>query len=269
MKKKIGFVGAGNMAEAIIKGLAQKGGYEIRVTNRSNKAKLEAMKEEYSAIPSTMENTIRNSEIILLAVKPKDMNQVLESIRDIFSSEQLVISVAAGIPLSLLEKHLPQNPVVRAMPNTSSAVLSSMTGLVEGKKVGAEERELAEEIFVGVGKCLWLPEEGMNALIAMSGSGPAYYYLFTELLVKAGVELGLSEENAETLAKETIIGAAKMLNQRGESPSELREAVTSPNGTTEAALKVFWEKGLENIVSQAARACKERAEEMEREFCSE
>lgn len=267
--KKIGFIGAGNMAEAIIKGLVQKEQYEIRVTNRANRAKLESMQEEYGAIPSSLEDTIKNSEVVILAVKPKDMNQALDNIRDFLTPEQLVISVAAGIPIKMLEKHFPQNPIVRAMPNTSSAVLSSMTGLVKGEKVGTEEEKLAEEIFASVGKCLWLPEEEINALTAISGSGPAYYYLFTELLAKAGCELGLSKENAEILAKETIIGAAQMLSQRNESPGQLREAVTSPKGTTEAALKVFWEKGLENIVSQAVKASKDRAEEMEREFYGE
>ncbi|NMA70005.1 MAG: pyrroline-5-carboxylate reductase [Desulfitobacterium sp.] len=267
--KRIGFIGAGNMAEAIIKGLVQKESYEIRVTNRSNRSKLEKMQEEYEAIPSSLEDTIKNSEIVLIAVKPKDMNQALKNIGDFLASEKLVISVAAGIPLKLLEKHFPQNPIVRAMPNTSSAVLSSMTGLVKGKKVGAGEEKIAEEIFTSVGKCLWLPEDEINALTAISGSGPAYFYLFTELLAKAGCELGLCKENAETLAKETIIGAAQMLSQRDESPSQLREAVTSPKGTTEAALNIFWEKGLEKIVSDAVKASKDRAEEMEREFCSD
>lgn len=264
--KKIGFIGAGNMSEAIIKGLAATDEYEIRVTNRSNRAKLEKMKEEYRVIPASFEETIKDSEIVLLAVKPKDVNEVMARISEVIGSHQLLISVAAGIPLALLEKHLPNNSVIRAMPNTSSAVMHSMTGLVKGQKVSELNQGEAEQIFGAVGKFIWISEEQMNSLIAMSGSGPAYFYLFTEALVNAGVEMGFSPEVAEILAKETIIGVAKMLATSGKSPRELRVAVTSPKGTTQEALNMFWGNGLEELVALAAKACKARAEEMEREY---
>ncbi|AGA69115.1 pyrroline-5-carboxylate reductase [Desulfitobacterium dichloroeliminans LMG P-21439] len=264
--QKIGFIGAGNMAEAIIKGLATTGRYEIRVTNRSNQVKLEKMREQYGVIPASFTETIKDSEIILLAVKPKDVNEVMSKISEVISDNQLFISVAAGIPLALLERHLPRNPLVRAMPNTSSAVMHSMTGLVKGQGVGEKDTKDAENIFGAVGRFVWVAEEQMNPLIAMSGSGPAYFYLFTEALVKAGVEMGVSLEVAEILAKETIIGAAKMLDTSDKSPSELRVAVTSPKGTTQEALNVFWENGLEELVARAAKACKARAEEMERVY---
>ncbi|MGE4274232.1 MAG: pyrroline-5-carboxylate reductase [Desulfitobacterium sp.] len=264
--KKIGFIGAGNMAEAIVKGLAVAGHYEIRVTNRSDQAKLEKMREEYGVIPASFVETIRDSEIILLAVKPKDVNEVMANISEVISDNQLFISVAAGIPLALMKRHLPQNPLVRAMPNTSSAVMHSMTGLVKGQGVNQGHTKAVEDVFGAVGKCIWVTEEQMNPLIAMSGSGPAYFYLFTEALVKAGVEMGFTPEVAETLAKETILGAAKMLATSGKSPSELRVAVTSPNGTTQEALNVFGKNGLEELVARAAKACKARAEEMERVY---
>lgn len=264
--KKIGFIGAGNMAEAIIKGLVTTGNCEIRVTNRSNQAKLEKMKEDYQVIPSSFEDVVKDSEIVLLAVKPKDVSEVLAQVSKDITENQLFISVAAGIPLALLEKHLPQNPIVRAMPNTSSAVMHSMTGLVKGQGVGEKNQRDTEEIFGAVGKFIWITEEQMNPLIAMSGSGPAYFYLFTEAMVKAGVEMGFNPEVAETLAKETLMGAAKMLEKSGKSPSDLRVAVTSPKGTTQEALKVFGDKGLEDLVARAAKACKNRAEEMEREY---
>lgn len=264
--KKIGFIGAGNMAEAIIKGLVTTGNYEIRVTNRSNQAKLEKMKEDYQVIPSSFEEVVKDSEIILLAVKPKDVSEVLAQVSRHIAKNQLFISVAAGIPLALLEKHLPQSPIVRAMPNTSSAVMHSMTGLVRGQGVDEKNTTDVEDIFGAVGKFIWIAEEQMNPLIAMSGSGPAYFYLFTEAMVKAGVDMGFSEEVAETLAKETLLGAAKMLTHSGKSPSELRVAVTSPKGTTQEALNVFWDHGLEDLVARAAKACKNRAEEMEREY---
>ncbi|WP_084813864.1 pyrroline-5-carboxylate reductase [Desulfitobacterium sp. PCE1] len=264
--KKIGFIGAGNMAEAIIKGLIATGKYEIRVTNRSNRTKLEQMKEDYGVIPASFSEAVKDSEIILLAVKPKDVAEVLAEVNEHMRSNRLFISVAAGIPLALLEKHLPDSPVVRAMPNTSSAVMHSMTGLVKGQGVNEENQRDVEDIFGAVGKVVWISEEQMNPLIAMSGSGPAYFYLFTEAMVKAGVDMGFSQEEAENLAKETLMGAAKMLAHSGKSPGELRVAVTSPKGTTQEALNVFWEKGLEDLVARAAKACKNRAEEMEREY---
>ncbi|TWH56642.1 pyrroline-5-carboxylate reductase [Desulfitobacterium sp. LBE] len=264
--KKISFIGAGNMAEAIIKGLMVTGSYEIRVTNRSNQAKLAQMKEDYGVIPVSFREVVKDSEIILLAVKPKDVGEALAQIREDISSNQLLISVAAGIPLALLEKHLPHCPIIRAMPNTSSAVLHSMTGLVKGQGVNEEKQRDVEDIFGAVGKYIWITEEQINPLIAMSGSGPAYFYLFTEALVKAGVDMGFSQEVAENLAKETLMGAAKMLAQSGKSPGELRVAVTSPKGTTQEALEVFREQGLEELVAQAAKACKHRAQAMEREY---
>lgn len=267
--KRIGFIGAGNMAEAIIKGLANTGSYEIRATNRSNQAKLEVMREAYQVIPSTFEEVLERSEILVLAVKPKDVSGVLSNMSKLNLENKLIISVAAGISLGLVQKYLPNNPVVRVMPNTSSAVMHSMTGLVEGQGVREQDRKDTEEIFGAVGKFMWIPEERMNSLMAISGSGPAYFYLFTEALVNAGVEFGFSNKEAEALAKETLIGAAKMLAETTKSPGQLREEVTSPKGTTLEALNVFWDSGLEKVVKQATRACRSRGEAMEREYGGE
>jgi pyrroline-5-carboxylate reductase len=267
--KRIGFIGAGNMAEAIIKGLVSTGNYEIHATNRSNQGKLESMREVYGVIPETFEDLLKESEIIVLAVKPKDITGVLSKLIEINIEDKLFISVAAGISLELLQKFLPKNPVVRAMPNTSSAVMHSMTGLVEGTGLNDQNRNDTEKIFGAVGKFVWIPEERMNSLMAISGSGPAYFYLFTEALVKAGQDFGFTVEEAELLAKETMIGAAKMLEETKKSPAKLREEVTSPKGTTLEALNVFWNSGLERIVEQATKACRGRGEEMEREYRSE
>lgn len=263
----IGFIGAGNMAEAIIRGLCAVGiTSEIRVTNRSNREKLQTMAEQYKIMPSTFDEVIKESEIIVLAVKPKDILSVLHDLKQGMKPSQLLITVAAGIPLKTYETNLPGIPVVRVMPNTSSAVLSSMTGLAKGTAVQDSQKKKAEAIFQAVGKTVWIPEKQMNALTSISGSGPAYFYLFTETLIKAGISSGLSEEDAEMLAKETLFGAAKMLKESGKSPASLREEVTSPKGTTLAALNVFWEKELQGIVTSAVKACQDRAEEMEREY---
>lgn len=267
MQKNIGFIGGGNIAEAIIYGLTSgKNDFKVHVTNRSNKERLQNLAEKYSVLPSSLEELVTSSDILILAVKPKDVVGVLQSISGFNLDGKLVISVAAGIKLSTLEKYLPGLAVVRVMPNTSSAALHSMTGLVRGQKVTDQQVQLAEEIFSGVGKTIWISEDKMNALTAVSGSGPAYFYLFTEFLIKAGIQLGLSQEESEVLARETMIGAGKMLAQSGKSAARLREEVTSPNGTTFAALKTFTGLGLEDIVAQAAKACKKRAEEMEGEY---
>lgn len=268
MNFSMGFIGAGNMAEAMIKGLKQNDNEaEIRVTNRSNAERLIKLKENYGVVPADFSQLAERSDVLIIAVKPKDVKSVLLKLADYAGIEgKLVISLAAGIPLALIQSYLPRTAVIRAMPNTSAAALYAMTGLVKGKKAREEHLHQAEQVFKAIGKTVWIGENEMNALIALSGSGPAYYYLFTECLIKAGRELGLAEETAEVLAKETVVGVGKMLTESGKSPAGLREAVTSPNGTTFAALEVFRRMNLAEIVAEAARACAKRAEEMEREY---
>lgn len=265
--ENIGFIGGGNMAEAIIQGLRQAGDpVHIRVVNRSNSERLERLGETYGVLPESLPQLLEASEVIVIAVKPKDVLGILKVLESYHLKDKLVISVAAGIPIRMYEKHLSGLAVVRAMPNTSSAVLYGVTGLTQGQAVLPLHTEMAEQVFRAVGKILWLPETQMNALTALSGSGPAYYYLFTESLIRAGVELGLDVDDAETLARETLIGAGKMLAESGKSPSRLREEITSPNGTTFAALQVFSRGNLTELVEEAARAAAQRAADMEGEY---
>ncbi|MDA8229058.1 MAG: pyrroline-5-carboxylate reductase [Desulfitobacterium hafniense] len=267
MVKKLGFIGAGNMAEAIIKGVRSSDKVvKIMAANKSNQERMVRLNKEYSVISGDVSDVVQNSEVIVLAVKPKDFPNLLLELSKYKLGDKLVISVAAGITLEFMQKHLLGTSIVRAMPNTSSAVLQSMTGLVKGNLVTEDQAEVVEQIFSNLGKTIWIPEDKMNALIALSGSGPAYFYLFTECLTKAGVELGLDQSEAETLARETIIGAGKMLANGNKSAAKLREDVTSPNGTTFAALTVFWNSKVEEIVLNAAKACAIRASEMEGEY---
>jgi pyrroline-5-carboxylate reductase len=266
MNQSIGFIGGGNMAEAIIGGIRKADRErQIRVCERQKK-RLEYLVDKYNIIASDAQELMENSEVLIIAVKPKDVQEVLEQLRNYIINGRLIISIAAGIPLKLFYKYLPNVTVIRAMPNTSTAVLHSMTGLVRGKNVSQEQVETAEQIFSAIGRVLWIPEEKMNALIALSASGPAYFYLFTESLIQAGIKLGLTEREAELLARETLVGAGKMLTESEKSPAKLREEVTSPNGTTYAALSVFQEKELTQIVIKAAQACARRAGEMEGEY---
>ncbi|MFZ3102504.1 MAG: pyrroline-5-carboxylate reductase [Desulfitobacteriaceae bacterium] len=266
MLQNIGFIGAGNLAEAVIKGLTS--GEEkprIMVTDLA-KERLSVLEEKYGVRTGELAQVVKESEVVILAVKPKDVVTVIKSLATFSMQGKLVVSVAAGIPLAMLEKGLPGVAVVRVMPNTSCAVLLSMTGMVQGSLATDKDKAVAENIFSRVGQVLWIAEDKINAVTAISGSGPAYYYLFTECLVAAGVALGLTLEEAEVLAKETFAGASQMLLRSGKTPARLREDVTSPNGTTYAALQQFDQANLRDIVLLAARAAAERASEMEREF---
>ncbi|HEY8909454.1 MAG TPA: pyrroline-5-carboxylate reductase [Desulfosporosinus sp.] len=267
MNLSIGFIGGGNMSEAIIGGL-KKTTFElqIRVTNRANHERLDHLVDKYGIAATELKELVESSSILIIAVKPKDVHEVLMHLKNYTLTDKLIISVAAGIPLKVFQKYLPGVAVIRAMPNTSTAVLHSMTGLVRGDNVTEEQAKTTEQIFSAIGRTLWIPEEKMNALIAISGSGPAYFYLFSESLISVGVQLGLSEGEAEMLVRETLVGAAKMVAESEKPPGKLREEVTSPNGATYAALSVFKEDKLEQIVMKAAQACARRAEDMEGEY---
>jgi len=266
MNYSIGFIGGGNMGEAIISGLRKSDEtIQIRVSNRSNNKRLKNLVDKYNITACKLEDTVQNSRVLIIAVKPKDVRGVLEQLANYKLNDKLIISVAAGVPLRVFYEYLPGVAIIRAMPNTSSAVLHSMTGLVSGENIIAEHVKMGEQIFSAIGKTMWIPEEKMNALISVSGSAPAYFYLFAESLIKAGVQLGLSEEEAGILVLETLIGAGKMMVESDKSPGMLREAVTSPNGTTFAALKIFTDNKLPLTVIKATQACVQRAVDMEGE----
>jgi pyrroline-5-carboxylate reductase len=266
MNHSIGFIGGGNIAEAIIGGLKKTDKQlQIRVSNRTNHERLQRLVDKYAITASKLEDLVENSRVLIIAVKPKDVLGVLKQLKNYKLSDKLIISVAAGVPLKVFYKYLPGVTIIRAMPNTSTAVLHSMTGLVRGENVIEQQVEMAEQIFSATGKTMWIPEEKMNALISISGSGPAYFYLFAESLIKAGVHLGLSEEEAEILVLETLVGAGKMIAESDKSPGRLREEVTSPNGTTYAALNVFTDDKLALTVLKATEACAQRAEDLEGE----
>lgn len=263
---KIGFIGTGNLTDSIIRGLVQsKKKYEIFLYDLlREKADLLAIR--HKAKSGTFSEVVKEANILILAVKPKDIRELLIELAEFSLKGKLIIAVAAGTGLSVYEEALPEIAVVRVMPNTSSAVLHSASGLTRGKYVTEDQSQAAEEIFTALGKVLWVEDSKMNAVTAVSGSGPAYFYLFTEFMVKAGIRLGLSEEEAGFLAAETLAGAGKMLAEGNRSPQELREAVTSPNGTTYAAINVFRQENLEEVIYKAMDACYKRAEEMEGEY---
>lgn len=261
------FLGSGNMASAIGRGLvAQNSSLNLGFYDQAW-AKALAMTVELPGTKSTrsLPDAVAFADVLLLAVKPQDMPALVDELAPLLRPGQLVLTIAAGLSLAWYQARLPQGtPLVRAMPNTSAAVGEAITGLMAGEFATDAHKTLAEQVFAAVGSFIWLAEEEIHALTAISGSGPAYYYYFTEALAAAGEALGLSPQTAAALARQTAIGAGRLLQvQADSSPTQLREQVTSKGGTTAAALSVFAEnEALPQLVQQACRACAERSREM-------
>jgi len=259
----IGFIGGGNMAEALIKGILQSSIKDIMVSEPRDERR--AYLEKTYGIRTTSDNKeiCKNCTIIILAVKPQNMDDVTAEISGIISSDTLIVSIAAGITLSYLSTRLKTSKIIRVMPNTPALVQEGMSVLSMCECIHDKEMGLVREIFMSVGKVLVLPEKYMDAVTALSGSGPAFFALFAEKMVEAGITLGLTGENASELAMQTLIGTAKLL-ETGMPPGRLREMVTSPGGTTAAGLRVFEEKGLKNIVQAAIEAAAGKSRELGR-----
>lgn len=263
---KIGFIGGGNMAEAIIKGVRGKGqGARKEILVSEPREDRRQYLEKTYGIKSTASNkeVASSCNIIILAVKPQNMEAVLEEISPDITEDKTVVSIAAGITLSYLSSKLKTKKLIRVMPNTPALVQQGMTVMSLCECFDDRDISVVREIFMSIGELLVLPEKYMDAVTAVSGSGPAFISLFIEAMIEAGVKLGLSEEAASTLALQTAIGTGKLL-ETGISPLKLREMVTSPGGTTAAGLKMFEEKGLRDILSAALQAAKKKAEELGR-----
>jgi pyrroline-5-carboxylate reductase len=264
----IGFIGGGNMAEAIIKGIigsqrsAVSGQQKKIIVSEPRGEKRQYLEKTYG-IKTTDKNTdvVPASDIIILAIKPQNMEAVLNEIGDLITDEKTVVSIAAGITLSYLQSKLKTKKLIRVMPNTPALVQDGMSVMSLCECFPDKDIAVVREIFMSVGKVLVMPEKYMNAVTALSGSGPAFIALFIESMIDAGMKLGLSKDNASELAVQTLIGTAKLLDT-GMSPEKLREMVTSPGGTTAAGLGIFREKGLFDIVDDAIGAAVKRAEEL-------
>ncbi len=266
----IGLIGAGNMADALVKGLLNRHVLSpdaVWATNRANRERLTALGARYGIRTTPAKPPLLDAAtVVILAVKPKDTQEVLDEIAGTVRSDQLVLSVIAGIPLSMLEPQLGMAPVIRAMPNTSAAVLASATALTVGTYATEDHLRTATRIFDAVGDTVVVPEEVLDVVTGLSGSGPAYVYHLIEAMIHAGTELGLTGALARRLAVQTLIGAARMLAESAEDPAELRRRVTSPGGTTMAALGVLEDRGFARAVFDAISRAAERAREMAQEF---
>jgi pyrroline-5-carboxylate reductase len=267
----VAFIGAGNMAGAILRGLLQQGYPASKIWAADPGAeKLKALAEE-TGINTTTDNSkaIAEAQVVVLAVKPQMMQQVLKPLQTGFQAHQpLVVSIAAGLTCDTLQTWLGGKlPLVRSMPNTPSLLGAGVAGLYATAEVNQEQQDWVQQISEAVGQAFWVEEESLlEAVTAVSGSGPAYYFLFTEALAAAGEKLGLPAEMALKLAENTAFGAGKMLLGTEDSPAELRAKVTSPGGTTAQAIQSFEAQGLRLMVEQAALAAAKRAQELAEEL---
>lgn len=264
--KKIGFLGAGSMAEAMISGLI-KGGVmtpeQIIVTNRSNHDRLQELKNRYGiGIIENKEVFIQESSIVLLAMKPKDVSEGIRSIRA-FVDNQLIISVLAGISIHTLEELFDKDiAVIRAMPNTSASIGKAATAIAASDRVNIGELKTCQTLFEAIGICTIVSENQLDAVTGLSGSGPAYIYYLVEVLEKAALEVGIDEKIARELILQTLSGASEMLKVTGKSPTLLRKEVTSQGGTTEAGLSVLKELQFEEAMIACVKRATERSVEL-------
>ncbi|MGF7452779.1 pyrroline-5-carboxylate reductase [Pasteurella bettyae] len=269
-QKIIAFIGGGNMAQAIVFGLLNKGypANKLIVCDR-NAHKRELFAEKNVCVDLSNLAAVEKAEVIVLAVKPQAMAETCRALSAVDFSKKLVISIAAGISIARISSLLPTaQSIVRVMPNTPALVSEGMAGLYGKSTLSEEYRQFAEDLLNAVGETYWAAnEEEMHVVTAASGSSPAYFFLFMEMMQKALLEMGISAENARTLVQQSALGAAKMVvNNPQLELSTLRENVTSKGGTTAAALAVFNQQQLEQTVKQAMQACVARSKEMEKLF---
>ena len=264
-KTRIAFIGAGNMAASLIGGLRAKGldASQIRASDPGVETRTKVAAEHGIEVFADNADAIQDADVVVLAVKPQAMKAVCEAIRLSLKPHQLVVSIAAGITCASMNNWLGAQPIVRCMPNTPALLRQGVSGLFATAQVTADQRQQAQELLSAVGIALWLNEEQqLDAVTAVSGSGPAYFFLLIEAMTAAGVKLGLPADIAAQLTLQTALGAAHMAVASDVDAAELRRRVTSPAGTTEAAIKSFQAGGFEALVETALGAAAHRSAEM-------
>ena len=266
MSRKVALLGGGKMAEALLSGLIRSGGRgvdEIMVTNRREERARELAGKYGIAVTLDNAEAVRWADVLVLMAKPQDTETLLSQIREDVTPADLVITFAAGIRTSFVEKHLPDDvPVVRVMSNVPVMVDEAMSVISAGSHAADEHMAVAEELLGYVGKVLRLKEQHQDAVTATSGSGPAYFFLLAEAMIEACILLGLSRDVATELIIQTMLGSAKMLRDTGLHPVELREMVTSPGGTTIEAIRRLEEAGVRAAFLNAIDAARNRSAEL-------
>ena len=272
--KSVAILGAGSMGTAILAGMikAHIKPEHVKVTARRVES-AEALAKKFGVTayatsyqPNANSLAVAGAQVVLLSVKPTYVVEVLEQIKDVIAEDALVISVAAGVTTATIEEHLPESvAVIRAMPNTPALIKLGVTGISVGSRASQEHLAIATELFNGVGKTLVIPEEQIDALSTISGSGPAYVFYFIEEFIRTAVAQGFTQDEAYLMVTQTFLGASELLVQTQGDPAELRRQVTSPNGTTMKAVAVLEEGNLHDLFFKATTAALNRAKEIAQE----
>jgi pyrroline-5-carboxylate reductase len=263
--RTLGFLGAGNMAAALIKGLLHAGVAPHRITASDAKPERLEQLSRAHGIRTTGDNhaLVRESNVVVLSVKPQVIDKVLTEIGGEVRAEQLVVSVAAGVPIEALELRLPKGSrVVRAMPNTPATVQAGATAIAGGAHAREDDLRVSRELFEAVGRVVVLEESLLDAVTGLSGSGPAYIMLIIEALADGGVKVGLHRDTALLLAAQTVYGSAKLLLDTGEHPGRLKDMVTSPGGTAISGLHTLESGALRKTLIDAVEVATKRAAEL-------
>lgn len=265
--KMIGLVGAGNMGQALLRGLRASGiaARQLVVCESQQKAR-RIVQQRYGVSAANLTQLAARCNVILLAVKPHDLPRILEELASIWTTharpETLVISIAAGVRLAALQRALGKRPIVRVMPNLPATVGAGMSALARGRWANHGDLTITKAIFESVGETVELPERLIDAVTAVSGSGPAYFFLLCQALRHAGIRAGISPDIAHQLAVQTALGSAQLAKQSSEGFEALIGRVASKRGTTEAALKVFATRHFDQTVQEAVTAARRRAKEL-------
>ncbi len=264
--KKIGFIGAGNMAGAIIGGIIKSNLVESQnvIASAKTMTNLNKLKDEYNInVTLDAREVVKNSDIVFMAVKPNIFDGVLESVKDLIGDEKIVVSIAAGKSISSIENIIGDDKkIIRTMPNTPALVNEGMSALCPNKNIEDEELKIVKGIFDSFGKSEVVGEYLIDSVIGVSGSSPAYVFMFIEAMADAAVVGGMPRKQAYNFAAQSVLGAAKMVIESGKHPGELKDMVCSPGGTTIEAVKVLENEGMRSSVINAVCACIEKSKEM-------
>jgi|TARA_B100000809_G_scaffold21798_1_gene19110 pyrroline-5-carboxylate reductase len=268
--KKIGFIGGGNMAEAMIKGLLSASFIEAKnvFVSEPSEAKRDTLHAEYKIkVSADNRELVKKCDIIILAVKPQIVQKVLRDIASLVGRDKLVISIAAGVPIAIMDDVLrggknKKFSIVRTMPNTPALVQEGVTAIASGEHVRKIDVKIAHRIFEAVGRTVDVEEDQLDAVTGLSGSGPAYIFMLIEALSDAGVKMGLSREVANTLTIQTVLGSAKLARESGKHPGELKDMVTSPAGTTISGLHALEEGSFHTTLMNAVEDATLRSREL-------
>lgn len=272
--EKMTIIGGGSMAEAFISGILENGlvnRKNVWVTNHSNKVRLDYLEERYGINGSyDLNELFIDTDIVMLAMKPKDAATAIDKIRKYLTEEMLIVSVLAGVSMNTIEMLAGrQLAIARAMPNTSAAVGKSATAIAINERVSESQLEMARQLFETVGLAAFVEESQLDAVTGLSGSGPAYIYYLIEAMENSAVEIGLEKQIAKQLIVQTLIGAAEMVKSSAKPPEQLRREVTSPGGTTEAGVQILEANGVQQAFISCIKAAATQSKKMGDALCSQ